>query len=137
MGLRFWMAAKAIVEIVFGVGFVTAPVWLAKLFGMDLDTGGALMARLFGTAFIFGSIALWMGQNAARSEKALQGIVLAVVVSNVIGFVITLMASLAGTWNALGWLPVALFLIFFLAFSYFLLFKRAWVGQLKSKNAPS
>ena len=124
MSLRFWMAAKAIVEVVFGVGFVAAPVWVAKLFAMDLDETGTLMARLFGTVFIFGAIALWMGQNAPRSDKALKGIVLAVVVSNIIGFVITLMASLAGTWNALGWLPVALFLVFFLAFSYFLFFKR-------------
>ena len=43
------MAAKSIVEIVFGIGFVLAPAWLADLFGMTLDEGGTLMARLFGT----------------------------------------------------------------------------------------
>jgi hypothetical protein len=34
--------------------------------------------------------------------------------------VVTLLASLSGVWNALGWLPVVLYLVFGLAFAYFL-----------------
>jgi len=125
MKLRFWMAAKSVVEIVFGIGFLLAPVWLADMFGMTLDESGTLMARLFGTVFTFGAIVLWLAQSAARSEKAVQAIIIGVVISNLIGFIVTLMASLAGTWNALGWLPVALFLVFGLAFPYFLVVKRS------------
>ena len=124
MNLRFWMAAKAVVEVVFGIGFVAVPVWLADIFGMDLDEPGALMARLFGAAFIFGAITLWLAQSAQRSEKAVKAIIFGVVVSNLIGFVVTLMATLAGTWNAFGWLPVGLYLVFGLAFAYFLLVRH-------------
>jgi hypothetical protein len=123
MNLRFWMAAKAIVEVVFGIGFVAMPAYLADLFGMDFNDTGILMARLFGTAFIFGAIVLWLAQNAAQAEKALQAIVIGVILSNTIGFVVSLMASLAGTWNALGWLPVGLYLVFGLVFAYFLFSK--------------
>jgi hypothetical protein len=77
-----------------------------------------LMAQLFGSAFIFGSIVLWFCQNLDRDDAAMRAIMTAVVVSNAIGFVVTLMASLAGVWNALGWLPVALYLVFGLAFAY-------------------
>jgi hypothetical protein len=125
MKLSFWMAAKAVVEIIFGIGFVLMPTTVASVFGMDLSPSGALMAQLFGAAFIFGSIVLWLGRNAPISEAAVRGIVTAVVVSNTIGFVVTLLASLSGIWNALGWLPVLLYLVFGLAFAYFLFGKKA------------
>lgn len=125
MKLSRWMAAKAVVEVVFGIGFVLMPVFVASTFGMGLSPAGALMAQLFGAAFIFGSIVLWLGRNAPSSEKALRAIVVAVVVSNAIGFVVTLLASLSGVWNALGWLPVGLYLVFGLAFAYFLFAKPA------------
>jgi len=124
MKLKYWMAAKAIVEVIFGIGFVLLPVALGSLFGMILDPGGALMAQLFGTAFIFGSIVLWLARNLTESDVAARAIIIAVVVSNTIGFIVTLIASLSGVWNALGWLPVALYLVFGLAFAYFLFFKR-------------
>jgi hypothetical protein len=124
MKLKYWMAAKAIVEVIFGIGFVLLPVALGSLFGMILDPGGALMAQLFGTAFIFGSIVLWLARNLTESDVAARAIIIAVVVSNTIGFIVTLIASLSGAWNALGWLPVALYLVFGLAFAYFLFFKR-------------
>jgi drug/metabolite transporter (DMT)-like permease len=120
MKLKYWMATKAIVEVMFGIGFVVFPGFLGELFGMSLNESAELMARLFGTAFIFGSVALWLGRNASKSEQALDAIVVGVVVSNVIGFVVTLMASISGVWNALGWLPVGLYLVFGIAFAYFL-----------------
>jgi len=124
MKLKYWMAAKAIVEVIFGIGFVLLPVALGSLFGMTLDPGGALMAQLFGTAFIFGSIVLWLARNLTKSDVGARAIIIAVVVSNTIGFIVTFIASLSGVWNALGWLPVALYLVFGLAFAYFLFFKQ-------------
>jgi hypothetical protein len=124
MKLKYWMAAKAIVEVIFGIGFVLLPVALGSLFGMTLDPGGALMAQLFGTAFIFGSIVLWLARNLPKSDVGARAIIIAVVVSNTIGFIVTFIASLSGVWNALGWLPVALYLVFGLAFAYFLFFKQ-------------
>ena len=119
MKRSYWMAAKAVIELIFGIGFVLMPVTVGDVFGMNLTPSGALMARLFGTAFIFGSIVLWLARNASSSEAALRAVVLAVVVSNTIGFVVTLLATLSGVWNALGWLPVVLYLLFGLGFAYF------------------
>jgi len=58
MKLSYWMAAKAVVEVVFGIGFVLMPETVGAVFGMNLSPSGALMARLFGTAFIF-STQIW------------------------------------------------------------------------------
>ena len=124
MKLRYWMIAKAIVVLVFGVGFVLIPEILAGIYGMTFSSAATLMGRLFGGGFIFEAIVLWYARNTDRDDAACQGIILGVVVSNLIGFIVCLLATLAGTWNAIGWLSVALYLVFGLAFAYFLFTKK-------------
>jgi hypothetical protein len=125
MKLKFWMVAKAIVVAIFGIGFVLIPATLANIYGMTFEATGTLMARLFGGGFIFEAIVLYLSRNTDRDDVANRAIVIGVVVSNVIGFIVCLLATLAGTWNALGWLSVALYLVFGLAFAYFLFFKKS------------
>jgi hypothetical protein len=124
MKLKYWMVAKAIVVAIFGIGFLLIPTILGSIYGMTLDPAGVLMSRLFGGGFIFEAIVLWSARNTDRSDVACRGIILGIVVSNTIGFIVCLLATLAGTWNALGWISVALFLVFGLAFAYFLFSKK-------------
>ena len=124
MRLSYWMIAKAIIVLLFGLGFVIVPATLAGIYGMKFDPVATLMARLFGGGFILEAIVLWYARNTDRDDAACQGILIGVVVSNAIGFIVCLLATLAGTWNALGWLSVGLFLVFGLAFAYFLLTKK-------------
>lgn len=123
MKLSQWMVAKAVIVAVFGIGFVLIPVFVGSVYGMNLDAAGTLMARLFGAAFIFEGIVLWFAKGGAITEQPVRGVVTAVVVSNAIGFIVCLLATLSGVWNALGWLSVGLYLVFGLAFAYFL-FKK-------------
>ena len=118
------MTAKAVVVAIFGVGFVLIPGTLASFYGMTFDGPAGLMAQLFGALFISEAIILWLNRNEPASNPAMQPIMLGVVVSNAIGFLVCLFATLNGVWNALGWLSVGLFLLFGLAFAYFLFGKR-------------
>ena len=52
-----------------------------------------------------------------------RSVLVGAVVGNIIGFVVTLMATLAGTWNAMGWSPVVVYLLFGLVFAYALIKK--------------
>lgn len=119
MKLSYWMVAKAIIVLLFGIGFILLPNMLAPMYGMTLNPAGVLMGQLFGASFVFEGIILWLCRNLTRADVAMQAILLGVVVSNVIGFVVTLLATLANVWNSLGWLPVLLYLVFALAFAYF------------------
>jgi hypothetical protein len=125
MKLKFWMVAKAVIVAIFGIGFLLIPATLASIYGMTLTDTGTLMARLFGGGFIFEAIVLYLSRNTDRDDVANRAIVIGVVVSNAIGFIVCLLATLAGTWNALGWLSVALFLVFGLVFAYFLFIKKS------------
>ncbi len=123
MKISGWMAAKAVIVVVFGIGFALVPAFMGSIYAMELSPAGALMARLFGAAFIFEGLVLWLARNEA--DKTLRAIAVAVVVSNTVGFVVALLATLGGVMNTLGWLPVGLYLVFGLAFAYFLFSKPA------------
>lgn len=123
MKLTYWMAAKAVVVVIFGIGFVLlAPILLA-LYGLDGSPSTRLMSQLFGAAFIFEAIVLWLSRSVDLYDVAGRAIVTGVVVSNAIGFIVCLMASLSGVWNAMGWLSAVLYLVFGLAFAFFLFMK--------------
>lgn len=123
MKLSVLMIIKAIIVFVFGIAFVLVPTTTMSIYGMSLQGGGALMTQFFGASFILLGIVLWTGRKAARTDVALKGIVLAVVIGDLIGFVVALMGQLNGVMNVLGWGNVALYLILALAFAYFLVTK--------------
>ena len=119
MKLSTLMAIKAVIVVVFGLGFILMPTTLMSFYGTELNAGGALMTQLLGASFILLGILLWLTKNAPGSEMALRAIVLAVFVGDTIGFIVALLGQLAGVANALGWLTVALYLFLALGFGYF------------------
>lgn len=123
MKLNFWMGLKAIIVVIFAVGFLVVPVFMGSIYGMSFDDVSTLMGRLFGVAFLFEAILLWLAKNFPWPEA--QKIVITTVISNLAGFLVSLFATLNGTWNAVGWLSVGLFLVFGLVFAYFLFIKKS------------
>ena len=119
MRLSNLMAIKAIIVVVFGIGFVLIPATVMSFYGVTLDPGGVYMTQLFGAAFILLGILLWFARTASASDVALRAIVLAVAVGDTIGFIVALRAQLSGVVNALGWVTVALYLLLALGFGYF------------------
>ena len=119
------MATKAVIVVVFGIGFILMPTTIMAFYGLPLNPDGAVMTQLFGASFILLGILLWFAKNAPSSDVALRAIVLAVTVGDAIGFIVALLAQLSGMMNALGWVTVALYLLLALGFGYFQFVKPA------------
>lgn len=119
MKLSNLMAFKSIVCFAFGIPLLLIPVPILFLFGVALDPAGGLVAQLLGAMVILVGTLLWLARNVITSDAALRAIVLAVVVGDTLGFVILLMGQLSGLTNALGWVNVAIWLLFALSFAYF------------------
>ncbi len=117
MKLSNFLSAKAVISLLFGIALVLAPAALMSLFGVTLDPGGAAMTRLLGAMLIGIGLICWF-EKGAGAEK-LKGITLALFIGDTIAFVVALMAQLAGTTNALGWVTVVLWLLLALGFGYF------------------
>jgi hypothetical protein len=120
MKLRNWMSAKAVICVVFGLGFILLPETLLSFYAISAGPGGIFMTRLFGHAFIVIGLLLWLTRNTTETTTQ-RAIALAVFVGDAVGFIIVLMAKLSGTANVLGWSTVALYLVFVMGFGYFLL----------------
>ncbi len=123
MKLGNLLMAGAVVTLIFGLCLVLIPVALFSLYGITVTDAGIVLARLFGAAFLGFTVLNWSARNAADSE-VLRGIVLANLLMDAVGFVVTLLGQLAGLANALGWSCVALYLLFGLGFAYFQFMRR-------------
>ena len=112
------LVVNAVIACVFGLGFVFAPAKVLAQYGLTVDAGFGLVAQLFGAALLGYAILTWSARKAGDSD-ARRAIVLALFVSNAVGFVLALMAQLKGLVNTLGWSTVAIYLVLALGFAYF------------------
>jgi hypothetical protein len=118
MKLSTLMVVKAIVCLGFGILLVAIPGLLMSLYGVTLDEGGILMARLYGASLLGNLMLTWFSRNDPGSE-ALRAAVLGLFVYDAVGLIVALVATLSGVMNALGWSVVAIYLLFTVGFGYF------------------
>jgi len=86
--------------------------------------GGMCVLHRDGRVDVFSSILEEESARKAADSEVLRGIVLANLIMDAIGFIVTLLGQLAGLANALGWSSVALYLLFGLGFAYFQFVRR-------------
>ena len=122
MKLRNLMVVKAIVCLGFGVLLLAIPGQLMSLYGVTLQEGGVLMARLYGASLVGTLILTWFSRNDPGSE-ALRAAVLGLFVYDAIGLVVAVLAMLSGVMNALGWSVVAIYLFLTIGYGYFYFMK--------------
>lgn len=118
MKFKTLMIIKAIVCLVLGLPILFATKFFYGLFGATLDAAGIFPAQQYGASLIGNFLLTWFAQYA-KETNARCSIIRGMTVYSAIGFVITLMAVLSGTLNALGWGPVVIYLFFALGFGYF------------------
>ena len=92
--------------------------------GRPVGFWGVFMARLYGASLIGNLLLTWFAKNDSGSE-AQRASVLGLFVYDAIGFIVALMAVLAGIMNPLGWVIVGLLLFLALGFGYFQFAKPA------------
>ncbi len=115
--------ANSIVSIPFGIGCAVAPNLFVSLFGATLSPAGALMMQ-YGGAWLIGlGLLTWLTRDAAESETG-RDITLALAVAYVVALVASVLGQLAGALNLLGWMPVAIQVVFAAGFGYTLLAPR-------------
>jgi len=118
MKLRSLFIVNAIVALPFGVGAVLAPKPLLSLYGAALDSAGSLTMQFAGVPLIGIGLLTWLARNAAESETR-RAIVLALLIADIVGFIVALLGQLSGVLNELGWSTVGIYLLLALGYGYF------------------
>jgi len=120
MKLKTLMIIKAIVCLALGIPILAVPAFFYSIFGLALTPAGAFTAREYGASLIGNYLLTWFARDV-QDTKSRRAILLGMTFYNAIGFIATLVATVTGVANYLGWGPVALYLFFAIGFGYHLL----------------
>lgn len=119
MNLRNALTINTGMALLFGIGFLLLPTVVLPIFGISSAPETAFMAQLLGAALIGIAVLVWLVRDIGYSP-AVRAILIGLLVFNVLGFVVSLLAVLSGVMNAAGWIIPAAFLIEALPRAYFL-----------------
>jgi hypothetical protein len=109
---------NAVLAIVHGVGFIFLPSTLLKLYQVSVAPGAVLMGQLFGAALVFVAIITWHARTMIDGS-ALSAIVLANLVADLAGTVITAKRLVDGVFGPMGWLALAIYGVLSAGYLYF------------------
>ncbi len=120
MKFKTVMIIKAIVCLGFGPLLLFVPGWLLNLLGTSYGPGAALTAREYGAALIGTLLLTWLARNAEESV-ARRAIIWDLFIYDAIALVATVIITLSGGLNILGWGIVVVYLFFTIFFGYLLI----------------
>ena len=118
MKLSNLLVANAIAALVYGISFVLVPATVLSLYGMTQGTSEALAGQFFGVALIAIGLLTWFARNIADSDTQ-RAIVLALLISDVIGVIVTVLGTVSGVMSAVGWSAVGIYVLLALGYAYF------------------
>ena len=118
MQASYFLMAKALVSLAFGLAYLLVPVTSAAWFGMSIGPEGALITQMLGATLVGIGLVCWFTSQATRTGLA-RDVMVSLFVADSIGFVVTLRGQLALQLGAMGWLGVLIWLLLALGLGYF------------------
>jgi hypothetical protein len=120
MKLKHLFIINAIIALAYALGELFIPQTLASLYLVtDTPTAEVLLSlRYFGWGLLAVGLITAFAANAPPSE-AKQAIVKALFIADVVGLIVSLMGIFSGTFTALGWSAVVIYVFFAAGFGYF------------------
>ena len=119
MTIKTFFTILAVLALVHGIGFVLAPEQLAAGYGMAASPSLVLMARLFGAALLALGLIFWFVRD--NSSESVRGVLIATGIGDVVGLVVVVMGTTAGTLNAMGWVAALIYLFGSAGCGYFVM----------------
>jgi hypothetical protein len=121
MNAKQYFTIAAALAVIYGIGFLVIPGRLLILYGTpDPDPHIVLTAQYFGVALLSLGLIVWFVRNCA-DNATIRGVLMASVIGDVVGFVLTLWGISQGTLNASGWSTVVIYGLLAIGALYLLL----------------
>jgi hypothetical protein len=118
MKLNTLLIINAVVILVYAAGALFIPATMLMMYGMTTGPGEQLMTRYFGMSMLTLGLLSWLARNTA-DFIARRAIVIAFLVFDIAGVVVSILGTLSAVMSPLGWQVVAIFLLLCLGFGYF------------------
>jgi hypothetical protein len=118
MKLNTLLIINAVLILVYAVGALFVPATMLMMYGMTSGPGEQLMTRYFGVSLLALGLLSWLLRNSLDASVP-RPIILAFLVFDAAGVVVSLLGTLSAVMSPLGWQVVAIFLVLCLGFGYF------------------
>jgi len=121
--MTMFLKFTAVVAAIYGIVGVLFPSFLLANYGVSTEASVILMTRFFGVTLIAWGLAIWLVSDST-DWVALRGVLVAAVIADAIGIVVSVVGTVAGTMNTMGWSSVLIYAVLGLGASYFLVSGR-------------
>jgi hypothetical protein len=111
------LLVNAVVALVYGIALVLLPSTVLALYGVTPGPAVNLASQLFGVGLVHIGLICWFARNVSDSP-AQRAIIIASLLGQVIGLIVSLKGTLSGVFNAMGWSAVAIYLVLALGYAY-------------------
>jgi hypothetical protein len=118
MKIKTLFIINAILALVYGICFVLIPAKVLLVYGVTQGASETLMGQYFGVGLIGIGLITLFARNVTDSN-ALQAIILALLISNIIGIIVSVIGTVSGVMNPVGWSAVIIYLFLSLGYAYF------------------
>ena len=118
MKLNNLLALNAVVALAFGIAFLLFPGTTLSLYGATPGPQIDLTGQLFGVELIHVGLLAWLIRNVADG-LAQRAIILAFLIGDALGLLISLIGTISGVLNPFGWSAVVIYAVLSLGYAYF------------------
>jgi hypothetical protein len=120
MKLKHLFIINAIIALGYALGELFVPETLGSIYGFEDTANPELMltARYFGWGLLAVGLICALAANTPPSE-AKQAIVKALFIAQIVGVAVSLMGTINGVFNAMGWSAVIIYLFMAAGYGYF------------------
>jgi hypothetical protein len=125
MTYKNFLSITSILAFLFALGFMLMPGRLVGFYNVELNSGGILVAQLFGATLLGLGLLDWFGRDF-KDKEVRQAVLTVNLATDALGLIFSLIGQLGGVpgMNALGWSTVLIYLLLTAGFAYFRFFSR-------------
>jgi hypothetical protein len=115
MKLNTLLTINAVVILVYAIGALFVPATMLMMYGMTPGPGEQLMTRFFGVSMLALGLLSWLARNTSDAI-ARRAIIVAFLVFDAVGIVVSLLGTLSKVMSPLGWQVVVIYLLLCIGF---------------------
>jgi hypothetical protein len=126
MSINVFIKITSAAAILFGLGWLLAPEFMAVTYGLQPNEVSILTTRFLGLTHIGWGMASWLVSESS-DWTALRGLVLGNALGQLIGVIVSVWYTVKRPFNAMGWSAVVIYGVFVLGAVYYVQSGRAAV----------
>jgi hypothetical protein len=111
MTAKTFLTISSIFGILYGLGFLLLPGPSIAFYGAEPESHLILLMRYFGSTLLAFGVLEWFAKDFPEWE-AVRAVLIAVVVLNAVGLLVTLGGVVEGLLNSMVWSSVVLYAVF-------------------------